>query len=123
MKKAIVIIFVVMIIAGVIILRAHDNYTFVKLVENKDNDAVKQILENGYNPNVYKYVAGIPTIFEFNPTPLVAACRNGDMEMVQLLISYGADVNKMDKFTRTPPIACGFDERRRKPFSHCQNFN
>jgi ankyrin repeat protein len=34
--------------------------------------------------------------------PLYAACENGHLEIVKLLIIYGADVNKADKYGRTP---------------------
>lgn len=63
-------------------------------VQLKDREQVKRLLEEKYSPNIVDRNHG--------NTPLhIAACR-GDVEIVQLLICYGAEIDKKNKTGLTP---------------------
>jgi len=102
--KRIMVVLLVVIIGGLIILKAFDNYTLVKSVENNNYAIAMQMIDKGSDVDAYKYCIGIPAIFDMNPTSLVAACRKGNVEMVELLLNAGADASKRDKYTKAAPL-------------------
>jgi hypothetical protein len=55
---------------------------------------VRLLLHNGANPNVWTSIWGT--------TPLHAASYRGNLEVVRLLLEYGADVERKNKEDRTP---------------------
>jgi ankyrin repeat protein len=55
---------------------------------------VRLLLDNGANPNVWTSIRGT--------TPLHAASYRGNLEVVRLLLEYGADVERKNKEDRTP---------------------
>ncbi len=68
----------------------------IRYIEKQDADAVEEMLRSGVDPNVptgpyeggWKY---LNSLLECAPrTPLAAACDTGNLEMVKLLLSYGA---------------------------------
>jgi hypothetical protein len=67
---------------------------FMKHVRANDIDSAKSMLEKGVKP---EFVVG-------GMTPLWAATANGHVEMLKLLIKYGADVNA-EKVKTWPPVA------------------
>jgi hypothetical protein len=68
--------------------------TFMKYVRANDIDSVRSMLETGGSPEFV--VDGV--------TPLWAAAANGHVEILRLLIQYGADVNA-EKVKTWPPVA------------------
>ena len=59
--------------------------------ENTQFDTARRLLELGADPNIYR-----------NSTPLHQASSCGLLEVVRLLLSYGAKVNVKDKEGKTP---------------------
>ena len=84
----------------------HDSRQLIKYIEAGNYSKVQDILEEGANPNVPE--TGIPhwvsVFFEDTPRiPLKAACEKNDVEMVKLLIKYGARGDAIDG-TGCPPL-------------------
>jgi ankyrin repeat protein len=79
-----------------------DNHTFItgdylseKLVSAVTDGytaVVRIFLENGVNPSKPNQ-AGSTTLVRLDPTPLYIACYHGHLNVVELLISHGAEVN------------------------------
>ncbi len=81
-------------------------------VNDGDITEVKILLDNGADPNL-EYQSNTPLILSC--TPLINACRGnrknnfqGDIEMVKLLIQYGADVNKATPIAYTDNLDITF---------------
>jgi ankyrin repeat protein len=74
----------------------HKNITSLHLIESvseEDVEAVQNLLDIGFDPNVGDYD---------NRTPLHIAVAVGNLELVKLLISFGADVQAIDRFGGSP---------------------
>ena len=62
-------------------------------------DIVKMFLENpGIDVDYHTEEAGL--------TPLTAACYSGNYEIVYLLLTHGAEVNKPNGTNQTPIVCC-----------------
>ena len=46
----------------------------------------------------------VDTLGEYNSTPLHYACREGNLEVVNLLLKHGADVNKQNTYSTIYPV-------------------
>jgi len=64
-------------------------------VEEKDEQAVTDLLEKGVDPNA-ENVLGF--------TPFMWACQNSTYQIVKQLIEAGADINKVTEMGRTPML-------------------
>ncbi len=62
-------------------------------VRNDDKDEVKRLLAEGADPNLNTHFSG---------PALIEAVEHADVEMMQLLIDNGADVNAVNKADSTP---------------------
>ena len=109
---------VITIVAGVnVFLNSpyHQSDKLIAAIQDHDKDAVVELLESGVDPNVNNRPDRpiFNSLLEQSPKrPLSIACQEGDLEMVKLLISYGAVVNYPDDGTR-PPLVCavlGYDK-------------
>ena len=72
-------------------------------VENNDYESAKEAVECGAWVNKRRHIVA-PVIRYNNTTPLIEACKNGNQEIVELLIENGADVNLKDNFTGNTPL-------------------
>ena len=73
---------------------------WITVCRNKNIEISQFLLKNGANPNI-RDAGG----FSGNPndgrTPLMCAVNNGNVEMVKLLVSKGADVHEMNLVNKT----------------------
>ena len=70
----------------------HDSRQLIKYIEAGNYSKVQEILEEGANPNVPENKpTWLDSFLEHSPrVPLAVACKKNDVEMVKLLIKYGA---------------------------------
>ncbi|MBQ5761966.1 MAG: ankyrin repeat domain-containing protein [Clostridia bacterium] len=96
----------------------HQNDKLFEAIENNDYSAAEKAIERGAWINTRDDVYSGCTSFNYNPTPLIAACDKGNFEIIKLLVENGADVNKKDDvLDRTPLIQTfhgGVNENRYK---------
>jgi len=52
-----------------------------------------------------------------NPTPLIAACKEGNQDIVALLLEHGADINKRDNCTDETPLLAALQGTKQNRFS------
>lgn len=82
----------------------HDTY-------GSDSRYLKILLEHGGNPNLEGNGAERST-----PTPLVVACKKGQLDYVKILLNAGANINALDKYGSSPlESACMGAAIYRKP--------
>ena len=80
------------------------NRQFLKASKNSDINKVKKLLDTGevyieYNDEADDWT---PIALRYHKTPLIAACENGCVEIVELLLKKGADIEAKDKSDWTP---------------------
>jgi ankyrin repeat protein len=69
-------------------------------IDTRNMSAIRSLLEEGQNPNVEQTtISG-----DRRCLPLILACENGDYKVAELLVKYGADVNKTDSQTGMSPL-------------------
>lgn len=76
-------------------------------VENNDYEAVEKLLSYGANVNSRRFIinsVAFANVVEKNDTPLIIACRNGNEDIIKLLVENGADVNLEDNYTNQTPL-------------------
>ena len=69
---------------------------FHNAAKNNDVQMLKKLMDNGF-----KFI-NCENEHDFNRTPLHKAAQNGHKNVVEYLISQGAEVNTTDKFGKTP---------------------
>ena len=76
----------------------------IDAIENNDVIAAEEILVSGQNPDTPSLrPMKILSLWEISPElPLAVACRTGNYEMVDLLITHGASANGISGVGRTP---------------------
>ena len=76
----------------------------IAAIESKDIEEVKRLVQKSGNINSKPYITSLPSImFErWNQPPIFAACRSGDLEMVQILVKNGANINVFNGKGRYP---------------------
>ncbi len=90
----IVIVFILLIFW--IFLCYNNTTNLIYVIDNNDVIKIKKILRWGVYINYRDQRAGY--------TPLIAACEVGNIEVVKLIIKYGANINKTDYGGNTPLI-------------------
>ena len=124
MKKTITIICILflsaLLLLGVFSDQINGYYQNRKLfnaIENNDLDAAKVAIKKGAWINTYKSPTwSIEAYVENNFTPLISACKQGNEEMIALLLENGADINKRDYFLDISPLHMVFNEHRESRF-------
>lgn len=73
-------------------------------IENEDTFRVEQLLKEGTDPNMRKVPASkLWTFLEYSPDcPLSIACKTGNYEIVELLVTHGAMVEPLTEAGFTP---------------------
>ena len=65
----------------------------ISAIENEDVTQVKKLLDEGIDPNQTNMPPGNYSFFEMSATrPLSVACRTGNLEIIELLLTHGATV-------------------------------
>ena len=98
----IVLVFAIMIV-GFTFYR-YDTERLLKAIEEDDVAAAKQLLDKGLDPNRPNVDPGLFWEFlEYAPRrPLEVACHEGNIEMIQLLIDYGATAEEIEGMDWSP---------------------
>lgn len=102
MKKrctfVITLVLVIVICLGCTSNKYRNAEVLVKAIENEDVSEVKNLLEKGIDPNVATNSdSWIWTFMEVSARrPISVACRAGNLEIVKLLIEYGATTETVD---------------------------
>lgn len=86
-------------------------------IENRDYEGVKTSIRSGAWINQREHLLYIPNIIPTNPTPLIVACKNGDTEVVELLLQNGADINREDNYTGQTPLLAALHGKKSNRFS------
>lgn len=73
-------------------------------IEKQDISQVRVLLKKGVDVNEPRYFFAIEEIVWHNPTPLIAACKSGNQEIVKLLLEHGADVNYPEPWNGQTPL-------------------
>ena len=71
-------------------------------VKNKRPDEVRSLLENGTDPNHTLYWSALWQKKLKRPPPLHTSCRNGSLEILEMLIEAGASNRGGGKYNWTP---------------------
>ena len=78
-----------------------DGVSLRQAVSDKQFPAIEIFLENGVDVNFHKP----DMVFPYNPTAVLVATQNNDIDTVRLLVKYGADVTIKDSYGERPFIA------------------
>lgn len=90
--------------------------TLIDAVEGDDYKKAEQALSRGAWVDMPKFIFGNPNIQNRNPTALIIACRNGNEEIMTLLLANGADINKADKWTGETPLLAALHGTKQNRF-------
>jgi hypothetical protein len=71
------------------------DYVFLEAIRTNDTKTVKQMLDKGMDPNTHNSA---------DTSALDLACYNGNIEIADLLISKGADINYQDRYLGNTPL-------------------
>ena len=82
-----------------------DDAEVMKASSNGDLGAVRELLRSGK-------ARASDTTFEYNYTPLTNAIKSGNVELVDLLLRHGANVNGLFGMYQTSPLAWALQHRR-----------
>ena len=124
MKRIIFIVSILLILIVILIATFSDqingyyqNRKLFGAIENNDLVAAKRAIEKGAWINTYKSPTwSLEAYVENNFTPLISACKQGNEEMIALLLENGADINKKDYFLDISPLHMVFNENRESRF-------
>lgn len=123
MKKRFYTVCTILLATAILLLCAFFLYEHVQnkrlfqAIETGDYDAAQTAISRGAKVNNHRYLVCIPDVVLMNPTPLVVACKNGDTEMVKLLLSSGANVNIPDSITGKTPLLAALHGTKENRFS------
>ncbi|TGE18884.1 ankyrin repeat domain-containing protein [Hymenobacter elongatus] len=99
MKKSFFLLALLISFASVTFAQTSGKELYTAVVRNKPADA-EALLKSGVDPNAaIELVPGFPTTY------LITAANNGNLELVQALLKYKAQVNKADAFKGTALMA------------------
>ncbi|MCB2408700.1 ankyrin repeat domain-containing protein [Hymenobacter lucidus] len=99
MKKSFFLLAFLVSMASAALAQTASKELYTAVVKNKPADA-EALLKAGADPNAaIELVPGFPTTF------LITAAGNGNLELVQALVKYKAQVNKADAFKGTALMA------------------
>ena len=69
----------------------------IKAIEGNNISEVRRLLQDGVDPNGLSYTGSDPDVYLPNP-PLTAAAKHGYLDIVELLISSGAEIDKSYRY-------------------------
>lgn len=74
-------------------------------IYGSDTEQLRKLVDDGARVNGHRDFVSFPGVYGRNPTPLIEACGYyGSSEMVDILLSAGADVNEADNLTGLTPL-------------------
>ena len=124
MKKAcvfrIVILLLILIFVTLTFFVANGYYQNRQLfdaIKNDDIVSAEKAINRGAWINMRKHLLYMPNVAYTNPTPLITACEEGNVEIVELLLNEGADINKKDNFTDQTPLFAALHGSKENRFS------
>lgn len=119
MKKKLVLFFCIFAVSAVVILISGfgGNRLLFYAIERNDFSAAELAVNMGAWLNTRKYILDFLHIADTNPTPLIAACKRGNHEIVKLLVECGVDVNKKDNYTKQCPLLAALHGNKANRFS------
>lgn len=93
------------------------NRKLFRAIENNNIQEVQDAITGGAFVNLRRYLLYIPEIGTQNPTPLILACKKGNEEIIDLLLTNGADINRKDNFTNETPLLAALHGSKKNRFS------
>ena len=121
-NKLLITLAAVLVLVALILVYVNGSYQTRMLFDAINNNsyvAAQDSIDHGGWVNARKHL-NIPLVAEIvfeNPTPLDMACKLGNQELVELLISNGADVNKGNKLTKDTPLLNALHGTKHNRFS------
>ena len=119
-KNIIIVLLAIVVLLAFLSFAINRRYQTLKLfdaIKCDDYAAVVKSINRGASVN--DRWNGLVWLFgsEYNPTPLVEACFNGNENIIKLLVEKGADVNKTDGATDISPLIAVLGRSGSKRFS------
>ncbi len=71
--------------------------SLIKAIEDNNISEVLNCLQNGVDPNGLDYTGNDPDVYLPNP-PLTVAAKHGYMDIVEMLVSHGAEIDKSFRY-------------------------
>lgn len=93
------------------------NRKLFRAIENNDYVAAKYAVEHGAFIDLPYHLLEIQEIMFTNPTPLISACKNGNRQIVELLLDNGADINRQDGLCGETPLLAALHGTKQNRFS------
>lgn len=93
------------------------NRILLDAIEVNNYDVARTAIECGAFLETPKHLIALPEIVMTNPTPLISACKEGNQDIVVLLLEHGADVNMRDNCTDETPLLAALQGTKQNRFS------
>jgi ankyrin repeat protein len=93
------------------------NRILFEAIEANDYENARTAIKCGAFLEMPRHLVAVPEIVMTNPTPLIAACDEGNQDIVALLLDHGADINKRDNCTGQTPLLAALHGSKQNRFS------
>lgn len=118
--KAVIFICLVVFVLCLMIILGNgylQNRMLLDAIEANDYDGARIAIKCGAFLELPRHLIAVPEIVMTNPTPLILACKEGNKNIVALLLESGVDINKADNCTDKTPLLAALQGSKQNRFS------